>query len=423
MNDNLSSQARPFVCCASGCSKAFVLKCHLTRHTLIHAGLKPFTCDSLGCNAAFNQPGNLATHKKRMHDNIRPFICDAESCNAAFKILGDLAKHKRTHEGLRPYVCDVVGCDKTFTKMETLTDHKHAHDNIRPYACGVDECKAAFVRLGGLKDHMRSVHTEYRPFVCTVNGCGKAFAWSGHLAVHMRIHDGARPFICDFDGCGLSFTQSGNLVQHKRTHDGSKPYVCMVTGCDYAFARSDNLALHSHHYHTPEGQGERKREEVKVKKALDTDGLDYKREHHIDHACAIDSTTFARMDFMLTFRNTAVFLEVDEGQHNGYGVSCDVTRMAKTVESLRVAGNTMRVAFIRYNPHAFTVDGVKRRRPTVLRLKQLIEVLKGFGNDSTDDEDIRVFYMYYSTNGDKPAIFDDPEYPDIAKEWLARVYV
>ena len=36
---------------------------------------------------------------------------------------------------------------------------------------------------------------------------------------------------------------------------------------------------------------------------------------------------------------------------------------------------------------------------------------------------MRVVYVFYNVCGDQPAIFDDPDYPTIAKEWLTSVHV
>lgn len=81
------------------------------------------------------------------------------------------------------------------------------------------------------------------------------------------------------------------------------------------------------------------------------------------------------------------------------------------------------IVFIRYNPHAFKVDGQTRRRPTVLRLARLVETVKEFTNTACTDEDVKIMYMYYDTNGDAPAVFADPDYDDAAKEWFDRVII
>lgn len=125
----------------------------------------------------------------------------------------------------------------------------------------------------------------------------------------------------------------------------------------------------------------------------------------------------------MLFNNCLVFLEVDENQHDGYGVSCDVQRMAKTVESLRISGNTLRIAFIRYNPHDFKVDGNTRKRSLQYRHEKLISLLREFETEPVGVEDLRTFYLFYDTDEDKPAIFSDEGYHSTAKDWLSRCIV
>ena len=69
------------------------------------------------------------------------------------------------------------------------------------------------------------------------------------------------------------------------------------------------------------------------------------------------------------------------------------------------------------------MDGLTRRRPTVLRLARLVETVKEFTNTVCTDEDVKIVYMYYDTDGDAPAVFADPDYDDAAKEWFDRVII
>ena len=51
-----------------------------------------------------------------------------------------------------------------------------------------------------------------------------------------------------------------------------------------------------------------------------------------------------------------IFLEVDEDQHKGCPISCDVSRMSNIVESLLTNVNTIPIHFIRYNPHSYKIN-------------------------------------------------------------------
>ncbi len=110
-----------------------------------------------------------------------------------------------------------------------------------------------------------------------------------------------------------------------------------------------------------------KREEQRNANLLDSAGVNYKREHHVDFSCMEGDTRrrFARVDFVIMIDSTVVMLEVDEGQHRfgDYSVGCDMGRMARITESLTVEGNTLPIVFVRYNPHEFKIDGHTERIP------------------------------------------------------------
>ena len=194
-----------------------------------------------------------------------------------------------------------------------------------------------------------------------------------------------------------------------------------------------NSHLKSHHrsYHTKEGQSEHKREEQKVAKMLDANGFKYKREHTIDMRCAGGEgdglAVRARGDFLLEFGATVLILEVDEFQHSGYGVSCDVERMCRIIEALRIEGCELRIAFVRYNPHAFKVDGHVRRVRTTKRLERLAELLRKLQSETLDPKlmgDVRTYYMFYDADKvGRPTIFGDEMYSDLAKQWFVKNYI
>ena len=216
----------------------------------------------------------------------------------------------------------------------------------------------------------------------------------------------------------------------KRKRDDSgveKTFACDFDGCDYRCTTSGSMKLHTFYHHTEEGNAARHREEEIVKKVLIENGFDFKREHQVDLKCALPGTTFVRGDFVLIFKNTVVFLEVDEDQHKAYGVSCDVRRMADIAASLRIEGNTMRIVFLRYNPHGFEVAGRTKTTKRVTRHARLASVLSDLQNESAGagaESDVRVFYLFYDTDSKGlPSIFADDEYDAQAKLWLARAYI
>ena len=118
-------------------------------------------------------------------------------------------------------------------------------------------------------------------------------------------------------------------------------------------------------------------------------------------------------------------------QHVGYGISCDVTRWAKTIEVLRMDSNTSALYMIHYNPatHACKVNGNLQKIDEAKSSEALCELVRSW-IDKDEREIVRTIYMNYdsidntSTNiyiknlETVPAIFKDEDYADLAKEWL-----
>ena len=64
--------------------------------------------------------------------------------------------------------------------------------------------------------------------------------------------------------------------------------------------------------------------------------------------------------------------------HVGYGISCDVTRWAKTIEVLRMDDNTSALYMIHYNPaiHACKLNGTLQKIDEAKSLKALCELVR-----------------------------------------------
>ena len=132
--------------------------------------------------------------------------------------------------------------------------------------------------------------------------------------------------------------------------------------------------------------------------------LHFKREKRIDFACVDAADSWCRIDFVLGVDGGGyVFLEVDEHQHRfGYGalLSCDMKRMAKVMASLTVeAGEAVpRVAWLRYNPHTWHVDGtLQRRAPRASREAWLCAHLATLTLDAAP---LAIGYAFYDTSSD-----------------------
>jgi hypothetical protein len=318
----------------------------------------------------------------------RKIIFSCTDCNYETNHKNHFLSHKRTHTGEKPYGCDFAGCD---------------------YKCSVS-CS--------LVTHKR-IHTGEKPYVCDFAGCGRRFSESGNLTKHKRTHTGEKPYVCDFDGCEARFCGSGDLTKHKRTHTGEKPYVCDFQDCDYKCSVRSSLTGHKKAWHTTEGIQRRKREEEKIEKFLKAHQIPYQREVQIDFQCALGDDRgqkFARIDFVIHRTSSIVILlEVDEREHSdeGYQLSCECRRMTDTYSSLITAQPTLsHVLFIRYNPHPFSVNGVKRKPTLTEKHAFLLDKIRNF----QPTKPFEVLYIDYTLD-DKNVlrIFNDIAFPPALK--------
>jgi len=252
------------------------------------------------------------------------------------------------------------------------------------HKCPWEKCEYETNNTGHLDDHIRHMHTQEKPFKCTQ--CDAAFFQGSHLKRHVHIHTGEKPYKCTREGCTAAFNQTGHLKSH------------------------------IYYYHTQRGQQERKREEVKIEKILPDES--FKREHQVDYRCIDPNLTFSRLDFLLPYwkKSGHVIIEVDEQQHSHISQNCETTRMNNVVTSWLLEGSDTPVVWIRYNPHAFKVDGVTTRTSQESRQKSLIDLLNSLEFDNQPQ--VRVYYMFYDTQNGKPRVLDDPEYHESVKSWV-----
>jgi hypothetical protein len=374
---------------------------------LKHTGLLPHKCNFPGCEKAFSKYSTLTIHK-RIHTGEKRFVCDFEGCSEAFHQSGNLAIHKRTHSGERPFTCGFEGCEKAFTHGSALTRHERRHTGERPFSCNFEGCGMAFADISDFAKHKRT-HTGEMPYKCGFEGCDEAFSRSETLTIHKRTHTGERPFTCNFPGCEMAFAQQAHLNSHTLTHTRARPHRCNFEGCDAAFAHRHKLKAHIHFYHTKEGQRERKREEVRIAKLFKKNNISFKREHHVSFHCS--DGTFARMDFIIIVNGRVIIVEVDEDQHRTYDIGCDVARMTNVFEAWVLDGNTLPVRIIRYNPHAFRVDGQLVNLSKKDREVRLLEAVKDAVE--RDGDGMQVQYMYYDMEGGVPVVYKEESFEPI----------
>lgn len=401
-------QPKNFPCPHENCDKTFSGNHALENHQRTHDGLRPFTCSTEGCERTFQQKSHLTAHEKTHAEGYvqeKPFSCTWDDCDKAFTRQDQLESHMFTHTKEKPLSCPHEGCEFCCARPYELVVHDRIHSGLKPYKCDHPGCEASFAQSMHLTTHMRS-HDGIRNYTCDHPGCGKKFKQHAHLATHKLIHSGVRQHVCDYEGCDKTFLQKTNLDRHKMVHDNIRPHICPDENCDAAFTQKGNLKSHIYYHHTEEGQKNRKREETRIAKLLEANGIDFKREHVVSFSCI--QSTFARLDFIIIQNGVVEIIEVDENQHSHYGVECDVARMAKTYEVMTLEGNTLPVVIFRYNPHAFTVDGVTTRVLKRDREARLIERLREAFE--TPRPGLTIQYLYYDVVEGQNEIWNHPSY-------------
>ena len=315
--------------------------------------------------------------------------------------------------GEKPYVCDQ--CDAAFTRSGDLTVHKRIHTGERPFVC--DQCDAAFKNLSHLTEHRR-IHTQERPFVCEV--CGKAFSKSSDLFRHERIHKNQKPYVCD--QCDAAFAQLGNLAAHKRIHSGERPYKCHFPNCPKTFAQSGSRYRHEKYYHDQQRKETYvKKKEEWIVKLFKTHRIVFDREVLISYRNCGENDTWAKLDFVVYHAHELVIISVDEFQHHDYEIVCEVSRMSKVVTAIRASGDERAIAWLRFNPDTFSVDGVKQRVPIKERGDRLIETISQ--ERPAISNGVSITYLYYDSitcldGSYRPEILGSPEY---SRQWSPLV--
>ena len=106
-----------------------------------------------------------------------------------------------------------------------------------------------------------------------------------------------------------------------------------------------------------------------------------------------------RLDGLLQYRGIYWLLENDEHQHSyeaHYPLSCELDRMMKAINLIRLQGITEPVVFIRFNPDAYHHNGKLKRIGKDKRFQKLKELLRTY----TPTQDFEIHYMYYDTLDD-----------------------
>ena len=269
----------------------------------------------------------------------------------------------------------------------------------KKHVCDHPGCGKAYGTPSRLIEHQR-VHTGDRPYVC--EDCGATFAQNSTLTRHKLTHTGQKPYVCE--DCGATFARICTLNIHKLTHTGQKPYVC--EDCGATFAHNSNLSRHKRAIHTARGQQRQKKKEESVSRFLSDAGLTFEREVVVNF-CVEAERRHARVDFTIYRDWGTDIVECDEEQHHHYPIGCDAGRMLNVfAEILKRGDRAGKLRFIRYNPDAYKVDGVKQKTLKRDRQAALLKVL-----NSPPDQQFSVSYLFYDRTGPLPDVCMDADYP------------
>lgn len=425
----------------SFCDYKAVLKSYVDKHMKhVHSDEGKLGC--MKCSAMFRTDIALKRHMWRTHKDpeIIPFEC--KQCHYHCMSEEDLERHVNIkHKKMTPHVCHL--CDKAFSSYSSLNMHQHVHSEERGQICTIcntrfktvkglkthiqnqhkvtrthkplkcDECGKGFTRMRNLEEHRNKQHLRVNLFDCTE--CNKKFASRGLLKEHMYCHDKSKHvFKCPT--CPLAFHRQKILERHVEiVHLGVKKFACDV--CDFKCSDSRRLAKHKKSWHTEEGMRYMKKQEQRIADILNRASIAYSREYAISFSCINGMQRYARVDFLIVMHDVICLLEVDEGQHKEYALTCELNRMNQIHEMFTMNANTMPILFIRYNPHAYNVDGFNVRTPKKYREARLIEYLQfdlqklaAKGNMPP----MSITYMFYDTdthNGVRvPVLHDSEEY-------------
>ena len=157
---------------------------------------------------------------------------------------------------------------------------------------------------------------------------------------------------------------------------------------------------------SPRAQQRNKQCEEQTHKALSDHGFTFDRELRIDFSSRAERPLFARVEFAVLRSWGYVYVEVDERQHRGYPEGHDTQRMRLILAEHMIQSRAGQAHVTKFNPDAFSLNGVRQQLPLKDRMDALVAVL--------EDEPVKqyaVTYLYYDRSGPLPGVCLSAAYP------------
>ncbi|KAL4076197.1 hypothetical protein J3A83DRAFT_4370396 [Scleroderma citrinum] len=122
------------------------------------------------------------------------------SCSKPFTRKGDLTRHQLLHTGIKPHVCPT--CGKGFAQFSGLKTHLNVHTKAKPYICGIGICKKAFGDPSSCTRHRKETHRPEGAYKCPLLDCGTRIKRRSAFVKHLQKH-GIDPHEVDINAIAL----------------------------------------------------------------------------------------------------------------------------------------------------------------------------------------------------------------------------
>ncbi|KAN0097556.1 hypothetical protein V8E55_002002 [Tylopilus felleus] len=129
------------------------------------------------------------------------------TCPKSFARKGDLTRHQLIHAGIKPHRCTI--CDKRFRQSSGLRTHENVHSKAKPYKCGIGSCKKAFGDPSSCSRHRKETHRREGAYKCIITECGTRIKRRSAFVAHLRKH-GLDPKSIDLDAIVSQSNEGGS---------------------------------------------------------------------------------------------------------------------------------------------------------------------------------------------------------------------